>query len=220
MLDSGRMTLAIPRLDRSTTADNGLTIADFLVPIRVGERVNTRVRDAALVLAGAFFVYLSALIVIPVPGSPVPITGQTFGVLLVGASLGLRRGFFAVSLYVLLGVVGLPFFAEQKGGLAVIWGATGGYLIGFVVAAAVVGRLAELGWDRRIGGAFGAMLVGSVIIYAIGLPWLMAVTGFSVTETLDKGLYPYLLGDALKLALAAAILPAAWWLVGRRPDDR
>jgi biotin transport system substrate-specific component len=214
------MTLAIPRLDRSTTEDHGLTIADFLVPIRVGERVNTRVRDLTLVLAGAFFVYLTALIVIPVPGSPVPITGQTFGVLLVGASLGLRRGFFAVSLYVLLGVVGLPFFAEQKGGLEVIWGATGGYLVGFVVAAAVVGRLAELGWDRRIGGALGAMLVGSVIIYAIGLPWLMAVTGFSLTETLDKGLYPYLIGDALKLVLAAAIFPAAWWLVGRRPDDR
>ncbi len=214
------MTLAIPRLDRSTTEDHGLTIADFLVPIRVGERVNTRVRDLTLVLAGAFFVYLTALIVIPVPGSPVPITGQTFGVLLVGASLGLRRGFFAVSLYVLLGVVGLPFFAEHKGGLEVIWGATGGYLVGFVVAAAVVGRLAELGWDRRIGGALGAMLVGSVIIYAIGLPWLMAVTGFSLTETLDKGLYPYLIGDALKLVLAAAIFPAAWWLVGRRPDDR
>jgi biotin transport system substrate-specific component len=214
------MSLAIPRLDRSTTEDHGLTIADFLVPIRVGDRVNTRVRDIALVVAGALLIYLTARIVIPVPGSPVPITGQTFGVLLVGASLGLRRGLFAVSLYVLLGVVSLPFFAEGKGGLSVIWGATGGYLIGFMVAGAVVGWLAELGWDRRFAGAFGAMLAGSVIIYAIALPWLMAVTGFTLAETIAKGLTPFLLGDALKLLLAAMALPAAGWVVGRRPDDR
>jgi len=214
------MSLAIPRLDRSTIADRGLTIADFLVPIRVGERVNARVRDVALVLAGAIFIYLTAKVSIPVPGSPVPITGQTFGVLLVGVSLGLRRGLFAVSLYVLLGVVGLPFFADGKGGLDVIWGATGGYLIGFIIAGAVVGRLAELGWDRRVGGALGAMLIGSTIIYAIGLPWLMVVGELSASQTIDKGLTPFLVGDALKLVLAAAIFPAAWWLVGRRPDDR
>ncbi len=214
------MTIAIPHLDRTTTADHGLTIADFLVPIRVGERMNTRVRDVALVVAGALLIYLTARVVIPVPNSPVPITGQTFGVLLVGGALGFRRGLIAVSLYVLLGVVGLPFFAEGKGGLSVIWGATGGYLIGFIVAGAVVGRLAELGWDRRIGGALGAMLLGSVAIYAIGLPWLKFVTGWSVEETLSKGLTPFLLGDALKLVLAAVLFPTAWWVVGRRPDDR
>ena len=214
------MTLAIPRLDRSTTAERGLTIADFLVPISVGERVHARVRDAALVLAGALLIYLTARIAIPVPGSPVPITGQTFGVLLVGGALGFRRGLIAVALYVLLGVVGLPFFAEGKGGLSVIWGTNGGYLLGFVVAGAVVGRLAELGWDRRLGGAIGAMLVGSVIIYAIGLPWLMAVTGLSVGETIAKGLTPFLFWDAVKLVLAAALFPVAWWVVGRRPDDR
>jgi biotin transport system substrate-specific component len=214
------MTLAIPRLDRTTTEDNGLTIADFLVPIRVGERLNSRVRDIALVVAGAVFIYLTARIAIPVPGSPVPITGQTFGVLLVGGALGFRRGLIAVALYVLLGVVGLPFFAEGKGGLTVIWGATGGYLIGFIVAGAVVGRLAELGWDRRFGGALGMMLIGSAIIYATGLPWLKVVTGLSVEETMARGLTPFLLGDALKLILAAALFPAAWWVVGRRPDDR
>ena len=171
------MTIAIPRLDRTTTADHGLTIADFFVPIRVGERLNARVRDVALVVAGALFIYLTSRVVIPIPGNPIPITGQTFGVLLVGGALGLRRGLVAVALYVLLGVVGLPFFAEGKGGLAVILGPSGGYLIGFVVAGAVVGRLAELGWDRRIGGAVGAMLVGSFVIYAIALPWLKAVTG-------------------------------------------
>jgi biotin transport system substrate-specific component len=214
------MTLAIPRLDRSTTAERGLTIADFLVPISVGERMHAKVRDVALVVAGALLIYLTARIAIPVPGSPVPITGQTFGVLLVGGALGLRRGLLAVALYVLLGVVGLPFFAEGKGGLSVIWGTNGGYLIGFVLAGAVVGRLAELGWDRRIGGAIGAMLVGSVIIYAIGLPWLMYVTGWDLGKTIDKGLTPFLVGDTLKLLLAAALFPAAWWVVGRRPDDR
>lgn len=214
------MTLAIPRLDRTTAEERGLTIADFLVPIRVGERLNIRVRDIVLVITGALFLYLTARISIPVQGSPVPITGQTFGVLLVGGALGFRRGLLAVTLYVLLGVVGLPFFAEGKGGLVVIWGATGGYLIGFVVAGAVVGRLTELGWDRHIGGALGAMLIGSVLIYLVGLPWLMVVTGSSLTETIDKGLRPYLVGDALKLALAAVIFPSAWWFVGRRPDDR
>ena len=214
------MTLAIPRLDRTTAEERGLTIADFLVPIRVGERLNIRVRDIVLVITGALFLYLTARISIPVQGSPVPITGQTFGVLLVGGALGFRRGLLAITLYVLLGVVGLPFFAEGKGGLIVIWGATGGYLVGFVVAGAVVGRLTELGWDRHIGGALGAMLIGSVLIYVVGLPWLMVVTGSSPAETIDQGLRPYLVGDAIKLALAAVIFPSAWWFVGRRPDDR
>jgi biotin transport system substrate-specific component len=214
------MTLAIPRLDRSTVEEHGLTIADFLVPIRVGERVNARVRDVALVVAGALLIYLTARVVVPVPGSPVPITGQTFGVLLVGGALGFRRGLIGVGLYVLLGVIGLPFFAEGKGGLSVIWGATGGYLIGFAVAGALVGRLAELGWDRRIGGALGAMLLGNVVIYLIALPWLAVVTSSSPSETIERGLTPFLFGDALKLVLAAVLFPVAWWVVGRRPDDR
>jgi biotin transport system substrate-specific component len=214
------MTIAIPRLDRSTAADRGLTIADFLVPIRLGERLNARARDVALVVAGALFIYLTSKVVIPVEGSPVPITGQTFGVLLVGGALGLRRGAVAVAMYVLLGVVGLPFFAEGKGGLTIIWGATGGYLIGFIVAGAVVGRLAELGWDRKIGGALGAMVVGSAMIYAVGLPWLKVVTGLTVEETIAQGLTPFLIGDAIKIILAAVLFPAAWWVVGRRPDDR
>jgi biotin transport system substrate-specific component len=214
------MTLAIPRLDRSTAEERGLTIADFLVPIRLGERVNARVRDVALVVAGALLIYLTARIAFLVPGSPVPITGQTFGVLLVGGALGFRRGLIGVGLYVLLGVIGLPFFAEGKGGLTVIWGATGGYLIGFAIAGALVGRLAELGWDRKIGGALGAMLAGNAVIYAIGLPWLGVVTASSPAETIALGLTPFLLGDALKLVLAAVLFPVAWWVVGRRPDDR
>lgn len=214
------MTIAIPRLDRSTAEEHGLTIADFLVPIRVGERVNARVRDIALVVAGALLIYLTARVAIPVPGSPVPITGQTFWVLLVGGALGFRRGLIGVALYVLLGVIGLPFFAEGKGGISVIWGATGGYLIGFVIAGALVGRLAELGWDRKLGGALGAMLLGSAVIYAIGLPWLGVVIGSSPSDTIAQGLTPFIFGDALKLVLAAVLFPVAWWVVGRRPDDR
>lgn len=214
------MTLAIPRLDRSTVEERGLTIADFLVPIRVGERVNARVRDVTLVLAGALLIYLTARIVIPVPGTPVPITGQTFGILLVGGALGFRRGLIGVGLYVLLGVIGLPFFAEGKGGLSIIWGATGGYLVGFIVAGALVGRLAELGWDRRLGGALGAMLIGNVVIYLIALPWLAIVTSVGPATTIEQGLLPFVVGDTLKLALAAVLFPFAWWVVGRRPDDR
>jgi biotin transport system substrate-specific component len=214
------MTLAIPRLDRSTVEERGLTIADFLVPIRVGERVNARVRDVALVLAGALLIYLTARIVIPVPGTPVPITGQTLGILLVGGALGFRRGLSGVGLYVLLGVIGLPFFAEGKGGLSIIWGATGGYLVGFIIAGALVGRLAELGWDRRLGGALGAMLLGNVVIYLIALPWLGIVTSVGPVKTIEQGLLPFVVGDTLKLALAAVLFPFAWWVVGRRPDDR
>jgi biotin transport system substrate-specific component len=214
------MTLAIPRLDRSTAEERGLTIADFLVPIRLGERVNARVRDVSLVVAGALLIYLTARISFLVPGSPVPITGQTFGVLLVGGALGFRRGLIGVGLYVLLGVIGLPFFAEGRGGISIIWGATGGYLIGFVIAGALVGRLAELGWDRKIGGAVGAMLLGNAVIYVVALPWLGVVTSSSPEETIALGLTPFVFGDALKLALAAVLFPVAWWVVGRRPDDR
>ncbi|MEO8438250.1 MAG: biotin transporter BioY [Chloroflexota bacterium] len=212
------MTIAMPRLDRSTAADRGLTIADFLVPINIGERLNPRIRHILLIAAGALFIYLTALLVIP--REPVPWTGQTFGVLVVGGALGARRGFAAVALYVLLGYVGLPFFAEGKGGSAVILGATGGYLIGFIVAGAVVGRLAELGWDRRLGGSLGMMFIGSLLIYAIGVPWLGAVLHLSPQEAVAAGLTPFIAWDALKLAVAGGIFPAAWWLIGRRPDDR
>jgi biotin transport system substrate-specific component len=164
------MTIALPRLDRSNAADRGLTLADFLVPITVAERVDTRVRHLLLIGVGALFIYLTALLV--VPNEPVPWTGQTFRVLVAGCALGFRRGFASVSLYVLLGVVGLPFFAEGEGGIDVIWGATGGYLLGFIIAGAIVGRLAELGWDRHIGGALGAMVLGSLITYAAGVPGL------------------------------------------------
>jgi biotin transport system substrate-specific component len=214
------MTIVMPRLDRLPAAERGITIADFLVPIRVGERLSSRARHVALILAGALLIYLTALISIPVPGSPVPVTGQTFGVLLVGGALGFRRGLAAVALYVLLGLVGLPFFAEGKGGLQVILGASGGYLIGFVLAGSLIGRLAELGWDRNLLGAVGAMLIGNALIYVVGLPWLAVVTGWDASKTLKLGLEPFIVGDLLKLVLAALVFPAAWWVVGHRPGER
>ena len=212
------MTIALPRLDRSTAADRGITLADFLVPIRVGERLGTRVRHVALVAVGALFVSLCALVYIPT--QPVPFTGQTFGVLLVGGALGFRRGLAALLLYVAIGAIGLPVYAQGRSGLDVIQGASGGYLIGFVVAAALVGRLAELGWDRRIGGSLAAMAIGTAVIYAIGVPWLKVTTGLSWPDAVAGGMTKFLVWDAAKLAVAAGIFPAAWWIIGRRPDDR
>lgn len=210
-------------LDRRAPA-LGATLADRLVPAGIAARLGSRSRDLALVAAGAVLIALSAAVSIRLPDNPVPISGQTFGVLLVAGALGLRRGLGATALYVAIGVIGLPAFAEGKGGLGVIasvndgrlvLGATGGYLAGFVLAAALVGRLAQRGWDRRLPGALAAMALGNAVIYAIGLPWLAAATGFSPAETIAKGLVPFLLGDAAKLLLAAGVLPAAWWVVGR-----
>lgn len=212
------MTIALPRLDRSTAADRGLTIADFLVPVRVAERTPVRVRHALLIAAGALIVALTAQVYIPT--TPVPFTGQTFGVLVVGGALGFRRGAAALGLYLVVGLVGVPVFSEGDSGTATLFGVTGGYLLGFVAAAAVVGRMAELGWDRRIGGAMAAMLLGTAIIYAIGVPWLKAVTGMSWADSVANGLTPFLIWDTAKLAVAAALFPLAWWMIGRRPEDR
>ena len=212
-------SIASARLNRLPLEERGLTIGDFLVPIRVGERMGSRLRHIALILIGAALILASAQIAFTVPGSPVPITGQTFGVLLVGGALGFRRGLASIALYVGVGLIGLPFFAEHKGGVAVILGATGGYIVGFLIAGSLVGRLAELGWDRRIAGALGAMAIGNVVIYLVGVPWLIAVTGQDAGWALDHGLYPYIPGDIVKLILAAIAFPLAWWVVGRRAGE-
>ena len=215
------MTIGMPRIDRLPAQERGLTIGDFLVPIRVSERMHTRARHIALILIGTALISLGAQVVFYVPGNPVPFTGQTFSVLLSAGALGFRRGVAASALYVLIGAIGLPVFAGGKHGLDIVLGASGGYLIGFVVASAIVGRLAELGWDRTILGAIGAMLFGSIAIYAVGVPWLAFVAfGGDLSTAYQKGMATFLLWDALKLALAAAAFPAAWWFVGRRPGDR
>jgi biotin transport system substrate-specific component len=169
--------------------------------------------DVLLVVAGAGLVAACAQIVIE--RWPVPITGQTFGVLLVGASLGSIRGFASLSLYVLVGMLGAPIYQDQNQGWDYFMGPTGGYLIGFVVAAALIGWLAEQRWDRRLSSAVAAMLTGNVVIYLFGLPWLAAEIDTGFTETLELGLYPFVVGDLLKLYLAGALLPTAWRVVER-----
>jgi biotin transport system substrate-specific component len=212
------LTIAIPRLDRSTAAERGITLADFLVPVAIAERTPTRVRHAVLIVIGAFAVALSAQVVVPT--EPVPFTGQTLGVLVVGGALGFRRGALALLLYIAMGAVGLAVFAEGSSGVAKILGATGGYLIGFVVAAAIVGRLAELGWDRHLGGSLAAMAIGTALIYAIGVPWLKVTLGIPWETAVAEGMTKFLAWDTAKLVVAAGIFPAAWWVIGRRPEDR
>ena len=220
--------LATRSLNRLPATERGVTIGDFLVPIRIGERMSARLRHIALIVVGAGFVALTANVTVWLPNNPVPITGQTLSVLLVGGALGLKRGALSILLYLALGFF-LPVYAGHGQGIqtilgigqgGLVMGARGGYLIGFLLAAAIVGWLAELGWDRHLPGAVGAMLIGEVVIYAIGVPWLAVAAHFSPQVAIDKGLLPFVLGDALKLAIAAGLFPFAWWLVGRRADDR
>lgn len=173
------------------------------------------VTDVVLVLLGAGLLAGSAQVSIALPFTPVPITGQTFAVLLVGASLGVARGASSALLYVLLGIAGAPVYAHGAEGIGVITGASGGYLLSYPLASALTGWLAARRWDRRFSSAVGAMLTGNVLIYLVGLPWLAVVLGTSLEKTLELGLYPLVPGDTFKLYLAAALLPAAWRVVGR-----
>jgi biotin transport system substrate-specific component len=176
--------------------------------------------DAALVVAGTALVAAAAQISVKLPFTPVPITGQTFAVLLVGAALGAARGAASLGLYFLLGIVGAPIYAHHDSGWDVITSASGGYIVGFILAAAVTGWLAERRWDRRFSSSIGAMLTGNVIIYLVGLPWLAAVLNTNLEKTLEYGLYPFVPGDTFKLYLAAVALPAAWLGVQRAGGRR
>jgi biotin transport system substrate-specific component len=171
--------------------------------------------DVALVALGAALVALAAQITIVLSFTPVPITAQTFTVLLVGGSLGVMRGAASLSLYVLLGLVGVPVYSDGGSGWDVVSGATGGYLVGFVVAAALAGLLAERRWDRRLSSSIAAMLTANVVIYVVGVPWLAAAANLGAQDALEQGLYPFVVGDLVKLYLAGALLPAAWKLVER-----
>lgn len=169
-------------------------------------------REVALVVGGAAVVGAAAQVSVTIPGSPVPVTGQTFAVLLAGTALGPARGVASMLFYVVAGVLGVPWFADGAHG----WpAATMGYLLGFVLAAAVVGRLAAVGADRRPGRMFGLMVLGNVVIYAVGVPWLMVATGVDVPTALLLGLVPFLAGDLLKALLAAGLLPGSWRLARR-----
>lgn len=192
----------------SAAAPTGTVLADAVFPAR-----RVLARDTALVVGGAVLTGLAAQIAVPVPGSPVPVTGQTFAALLVGTSLGARRGFLSLALYALVGMAGMPWFAEGESGAAM---PSFGYVLGMLLAATVVGALARRGGDRGALRTAGTMAAGSAIIYAIGVPYLALATDSSLGEAVAAGLTPFLIGDVLKAALAMGALPTAWKLVGRR----
>jgi biotin transporter BioY len=184
------------------------TVAGLFRPC---EKTRAGFYDVVLIIVGSFLIGLSAKVKFLLPFSPVPITGQTFAVLVIGALLGSRRGSLAVVAYILEGASGMPVFAFG-GGFAILLGPTGGFLIGFIPAAYVTGRLAEKGWDRRIGTTVLAMILGNAIIYTFGMLWLVGLMGIS-TKVLTVGVYPFIVGDLLKIALAVALLPSGWKLL-------
>ena len=174
------------------------------------------VREVVLVLAGAGLVGLAAQVSLPLPGTPVPVTGQTFAVLLTGAALGARRAALSLGLYLAAGAVGMPWFAEGSSGTGA---PSFGYIVGFVLAAALVGHLAGRGWDRTPARTVVTMALGTAVIYAVGVPWLAVALGVDAAEAVKLGLRPFLIGDALKIALAAGVLPTAWLGVRRITKD-
>lgn len=176
----------------------------------------TRVSTAVLVIGFAALTALAAQIRIPLGFTPVPLTGQTFAVLLSGAALGWRAGASAQALYVAVGLAGFPVFQGGEGGWSYATGATAGYLLGFIISAAAVGYLAEHGQDRRVITAVPAMLAGNTVIYLLGVPWLMRVLGTDLAGGLSAGFAPFVVGDLLKIAAAGLLLPAIWRMVGER----
>ena len=175
------------------------------------------VQTVLLMLAGSWLIALTAQIQLSL--WPVPVTGQTFGVLFIAALLGSRRGAGSVLLYLTQGVLGLPFFAAGGAGIVVLAGPTAGYLLGFVPAAYLVGWLAERGWDRQVGTAVFAMILGNVVIYVCGLLWLARF--LPSAQLFTAGLFPFIPGDILKIVLASLALPGGWWLHhSKRPSKQ
>lgn len=184
-----------------TPARPGKVLADLLPA--------TRVRDIALVLGGAALTGLAAQIAVPVPGSPVPVTGQTFAALLVGTTLGARRGVSSLAVYAVAGLAGVPWFAGGGSGVSVSFG----YILGMILATAAVGALARRGADRSVLRTAGTMLLGEAIIYLVGVPYLAYAADMSASAAIAAGLTPFLIGDAVKAVLAMGLLPTAWKLV-------
>ena len=184
---------------------------------RPSRRAASLALDAALILGGSLFIALFAQITIKLPFTPVPISGQTFAVLLIGTAYGWARAGLTVGLYLAQIAVGLPFAAEARSGVEVLTFATasGGYLWGMLAAGVLTGWLANRGWDRSIRSSLGVMLLGNIVIFSVGVPWLAASIDVPIAEALELGLYPFIVGDVLKLLLAAGLLPAAWRLLGK-----
>jgi biotin transport system substrate-specific component len=175
----------------------------------------SRWRTAILVTGAALLTAVAAQISFVLPWTPVPVTGQTFAVLLTSTALGMRRGTAGQVAYVGLGAIGLPFYADGQGGWTAATGATAGYLVGFVVAAALVGRLAEAHQDRALLTSIPAMLAGTAVIYACGAAWLAHHLDVSAAKAVELGVAPFLIGDAAKLLAAGILVPVAWRVAGR-----
>jgi len=167
----------------------------------------TAITQIALVLGGAAFVGIAAQIAIPLPFTPVPLTLQTFAVLLVGASLGSLRGVLSMVVYLIVGMVGVPWFSGGTSGFS---NASFGYILGFIFAAFIVGRLAERGASTTALRSAGLMVVGNLAIYAVGVTWLKFAIDVNWATALSLGVVPFLIGDAVKIALAAGLLPLSW----------
>lgn len=190
----------------SVALDRPLVLADVLP--------SSRVRDAALVAAGAGLTALGAQIAIHVPPSPVPVTGQTLAVVIAGAALGARRGALSQLLYVLIGLF-LPVYSDGASGIDVIWGATGGYLVGFIVAAGLIGWIAERGYDRHRLTAIATFAAGQLVVFGIGVPWLAISTGMDAADAIHNGFTIFIVGGIMKAVAAGLITPAAWRFVNR-----
>lgn len=189
-----------------------MTTLALTVTNRYYPQASSWLRDLVLIITSSLLLAVLAQVSFPLPFTPIPLTGQTFGVLLLGAALGSRRGFASMLLYILEGGLGLPFFAGGASGWHVLVGASAGYLVGFVVAAYVIGLLAERGLERTIRTSFVPFSIGTLIIYFFGVAWLAIILG-SFTKAILAGILPFLIGDVIKLILAALALPAAWKLV-------
>ena len=200
----------------------GSTLADYLVPPRASRSINV-LRDVLFIISFSMFTAFCAHISFLLPFTPVPITLQTLAVLLTGAALGSRRGGLALLAYLAEGAAGLPVFSPippGPGGIAALLGLTGGYLCSFPIAALVTGLLSERRLDRSFLTSALAMLPGTLIIYAIGVPWLAVVLHLDLLTALQLGMVPFLPGDLLKLLLAAAVLPITWTIVRRVKPGR
>lgn len=173
------------------------------------------ITDTLLVAGGAVFIALVAQLAFYLPFTPVPVTGLTFGVLVTGAAMGSVRGLLATLLYVAVGVAGAPVYADGSFGIDVLLGVTGGYLVGSVLAAALTGFLAEKAWDRKVISAVPAMLLGELVIFTVGVGWLMVVLDVGLTTGLALGFVPFIIGEVVKLVAAGLLLPGAWKVVDR-----
>jgi biotin transport system substrate-specific component len=175
-------------------------------------RSTTQVK-IALVVGGVFFLSLMAQIALPIPGSPVPVTGQTLGALLIGTAYGASLGFTTFATYLIVGFLGAPIFASGSHGIARMTGATGGYLVGMLLATALTGYLAQRKWDQKIRTVIPTMILGDLLVFGCGMYWLHHVAAQSWRWTFAKGFTPFLLGEVIKIAIASTALPACWKLV-------